>query len=51
MWELLWAGTEMSTFEKTAFVAENFSRGEVGTSPSGGVSSTAVVALPPDAVS
>jgi hypothetical protein len=22
MWELLWAGTEMSTFEKTAFVAE-----------------------------
>jgi len=51
MGELLWARTEMSALKKTALVAEHFARGEVGTSPSGGVSGAAVVALSPDAVS
>ena len=70
MWELFWAGTEVSALEKTALVAKlgsgestrteyadgtegytyHLARGEVGTPPSGGISSTAVVALPPDAV-
>jgi hypothetical protein len=51
MRELLWAGTEVSAFKETTFVAEHFSRGKVGTSPSGGIGGTTVVALSPDTVS
>jgi hypothetical protein len=36
--------------QKTALVAQDFTRGQVRTSPGGGVSGATVVALPPDAV-
>jgi hypothetical protein len=40
----------MGAFEKTAFITKHFTRGEVGTPPSGSVSGATVVALSSDTV-